>query len=80
MKWHYLPEKPDHSCYCILRKKNHEFSEVARFTKYPGWDRFSGWQEYIPYTHIEEDNLIEDKSIECWCELEEIVRVLDGKE
>lgn len=76
--WHYLPETPNTSCYCMVRMKDREFVKDATYIKNEYSSNFiityydTGLQKYDTRT-------LRDDEIECWCGLEELADLLDGK-
>ena len=77
--WHYLPQKPESSCYCMVRMKDKDFVIPAKFVQYT--DYLSG-KDLSFFDSCEsgyDDPCIENDEIECWCGLEELSDLLDGK-
>ena len=76
--WHYLPDTPDTSCYCMIRMKDRDFVKDATYIKDEDSSKFiityydTGLQKYDTRT-------LRDDEIECWCGLEELADLLDGK-
>lgn len=77
-KWHFLPEKPNTSCDVLIRLKYRDFVISATYTDYDNYHHF-----YLTYydtgsQRYDTRNLSDDE-IECWCGLEELADILDGK-
>lgn len=78
-KWHFIPEKPETSCLVMIRLKDHgDLVISATYTNYDGYQHFyltyydTGSQRY-------DTRNLSDSEIECWCGLEELADILDGK-
>lgn len=82
MKWHYLPEKPTTSCYCIMRLKDSGKVIPATFICYETTNYITNKPQTITFFSSDgsgyEDTCYENDEIECWCSVDELVEVLDG--
>lgn len=81
-KWVYLPVKPCQSCYCVIRMKDKSV-KLATFNQYICKDINGNIKDLSFFESLGEgyeDHPIEDGEVECWCGLDKVADLLDGKQ